>query len=82
MQGEEERAMGEDESQDNSQTEAAADETSRQQERSQTPQFGSVGGSDPDDDKKFSRSKQQTLHVWFPPDHWGQYRSTGDNYDS
>jgi hypothetical protein len=32
--------------------------------------------------QKFSRSKQQTLHVWFPPDHWGQYRNTGGNYDS
>ena len=45
MEGEEERAMGEDESKYNSQTEAAADKTSRQKERSQTPQLGSVGGS-------------------------------------
>ena len=48
MEGEEERVMGGDESQ----TETAADETSRHPERSQTPdlrELGSVGGSDTDE---------------------------------
>ena len=48
MEGEEERGMGGDESQ----TETAADETSRHPERSQTPELrelGSVGGSDADE---------------------------------
>ena len=48
MEGEEERVMGGDESQ----TETAADETSRYPERSQTSELrelGSVGGSDADE---------------------------------
>jgi hypothetical protein len=56
--------MGEYESQDNSQTESVADETSRQQERSQTPLFGSVGGSDDDDDKEEDREEQTTGSLW------------------
>ena len=54
--------MGEDESQENSQTEAVADETSRQHERSQTPQFGGVGESDTDDDKEEDRCIQPTVN--------------------
>ena len=64
MQGEEEREMGEDESQDNSQTEAVTDETRRQQECSQTPQLESVGGSDSDDDKEEDREEQTTGSLW------------------
>ena len=51
MEGEEERAMDVDESQQNSQTEAGAGEPSRQEEQSQTPPMWSLGGSDGEDDK-------------------------------
>ena len=52
MDGEEERVMDEDESQQNSQTEAGADETNRKSEHSQTPPVWSQGGSDADDDQE------------------------------
>ena len=56
--------MGEEESQDNSQTEAVADEISRQPEHSQTPLLGSVGGSDADDDTEEEREEQTTGSLW------------------
>ena len=61
MEGEEERGIvGE----ENSQKDAAADETSRKKERSQTPQLGSVGVSDADDDKEEDREEQTTGSLW------------------
>jgi hypothetical protein len=67
MEGEEERgSVGE----ENSQKDAAADETSRQTERSQTPQLRSDRGSDDDDDKE-----DETL--W--PVSWGDISSGQDH---
>jgi hypothetical protein len=55
MEGEEERgSVGE----ENSQKDVAANETSRQTERSQTPQLRSDRGSDDDDDKEDEREEQ------------------------
>ena len=75
--------MGEDESQDNSQTEAVADETSRKQESSQTPQLGSVGGSDADDDKEEDCEEQTTGSLWghtrLPPSVYGNNTPSGGN---
>ena len=85
MEGEEEWAgtnhgMGGDESQ----TEAAADATSRNPERSQTPDLnalGSVGGSDADDDKEEDREEQTTGSLWghtrLPPSVYGNNPPSG-----
>ena len=85
MEGEEEWAgtnhgMGGDESQ----TEAAADATSRNPERSQTPDLnalGSVGGSDSDDDKEEDREEQTTGSLWghtrLPPSVYGNNPPSG-----
>jgi len=72
MEGEEERgSVGE----ENSQKDAAADETSRQTECSQTPQLRSDRGSDDDDDKEDEREEQTSGSLWgharLPPSVYG-----------
>jgi hypothetical protein len=72
MEGEEERgSVGE----ENSQKDAAADETRRQTERSQTPQLRSDRGSDDDDDKEDEREEQTSGSLWgharLPPSVYG-----------
>ncbi len=73
MEGEEESAMDEDESQQNSQAEAVADEPSRREQHSQTPPLPSAqqiqtgtalqreGGSDDEDDKEEEPIVNETL---------------------
>ena len=78
MEGEEERGIvGE----ENSQKDAAADETSRQKERSQTPQLGSDRGSDDDDDKEDEREEQTSGSLWghtrLPPSVYGNNPPSG-----
>ena len=78
MEGEEERgSVGE----ENSQKDAAADETSRQKERSQTPQLGSDRGSDDDDDKEDEREEQTSGSLWghtrLPPSVYGNNPPSG-----
>ena len=72
MEAEEERgSVGE----ENSQKDVAADETSRQTERSQTPQLRSDRGSDDDDDKEDEREEQTSGSLWgharLPPSVYG-----------
>ena len=72
MEGEEERgSVGE----ENSQKDAATDETSRQTERSQNPQLRSDRGSDDDDDKEDEREEQTSGSLWgharLPPSVYG-----------
>jgi hypothetical protein len=86
IQGEEERGMREEESQDNSQTEAVADEISRQTEHSQTPLLGSVEGSDADDDTEEEREEQTTGSLWghacLPPSVYGNNPKTVSSPDN
>jgi hypothetical protein len=56
--------MDGDESQQNSQTEEGADETSRQVEHSQTPPLRSQAGSDADGDPEEDREEQTTGSLW------------------
>jgi hypothetical protein len=60
----EERAMDEDESQENLQAETDTDETRRQTDHSQTPPLRSQTGSDTDDDQEEDREEQTTGGLW------------------
>ena len=82
MEGQKERgSVGE----ENSQKDAAADETSRQKERSQTPQLGSDRGSDDDDDKEDERDEQTSGSLWghtrLPPSVYGNKSTIGRKED-
>jgi hypothetical protein len=78
MEGEEERgSVGE----ENSQKDTATDETSRQTERSQTPQLRSDRGSDDDDDKEDEREEKTSGSLWgharLPPSVYGNNPPSG-----
>ncbi len=83
MEGKEERAMDEDESHKNSQTEKGTGESNRQEHHSQTPLLRSEGGSDTEDDKKEDREEQTSGTVWghehLPRSVYGNNPVTGDN---
>jgi len=78
MEGEEERGSVREE---NSQKDAAADETSSQTQRSQTPQTPPDGGSDDDDDKEDEREEQTSGSLWgharLPPSVYGNNPPSG-----
>jgi hypothetical protein len=66
---------------ENSEEDAAADETRRQTERSQTPRLGSGRGSDDDDDKEDEREEQTSGSLWgharLPPSVYGNNPPSG-----